>query len=75
MAKKFTNCILFPNTLDEINFFSLKSDLVSNFGTFLFNKAEGSSEGFLSIIKGKRKLIKLIKKILMGLLIIVFSLL
>ena len=28
-----------------------KYDSVSNFGTFLFNKVEGSSDGFLSIIR------------------------
>ena len=51
VAKKLTNIISLPNSSDEINleFFSKVS--VSNFGIFLFNKLDGSSDGFLSIIK------------------------
>ncbi|SVD90456.1 uncharacterized protein METZ01_LOCUS443310 [marine metagenome] len=50
VAKKFTNSISFPNSLDEINFSSFNKESVSNIGTFLSNKVDGSSDGFLSII-------------------------
>ena len=50
VAKKFTNIISFPNSLDEINFSSFNRDLVSNCGTFLSTKFDGSYVGFLSII-------------------------
>ena len=36
---------------DEINLAFFSNDSVSNFGIFLFNKLDGNSDGFLSIIK------------------------
>ena len=38
-------------SLDETNFSLRNKDSVSNIGTFLFNKLEGSSLGLLSTIK------------------------
>jgi hypothetical protein len=50
VAKKFTNTISLPNSSDEMNFSFFIRESASNFGTFLFNRLEGSSVGFLSII-------------------------
>ena len=50
-TKKLTKVISSLNSFDEINFSFLKRDLASKIGTFLFNKLDGSSDGFLSIIK------------------------
>ena len=40
-----------PNSLEEINLAFFNKDSVSNFGIFLSNKLDGSSDGFLSIAK------------------------
>ena len=51
VAKKLTNTISLPNFLDETNFSFFIKASASNVGVFLFNKFDGISDGFLSIIK------------------------
>ena len=51
VAKKLTNIFSLPNSLAEINLSFFNNDSVSNFGIFLSNKLDGSSDGFLSIVK------------------------
>ena len=48
--ENFVSTKEFGNEIILVNFFSFNSDSVSNFGTFLFIKVDGSSIGFLSII-------------------------